>query len=246
MAVRVQEAVLRQSLVGPEKERYVNRLFSSIAPKYDLMNTVISFGKHKSWRRLAVRMSKLPESGKALDVATGTGDFALDLADAAGTNGYVVGTDFCAPMLDLARQKLAAHSNIELVTGNAESLPFDSDLFDCVTIGFGLRNVSDVPTAVAEMARVTKSGGRVVSLEILGPRSKLLQPFWRAYFFQIMPRMARIFGAEREPYDYLPDSVARFHSREELVNIFRSCGLEEVQVRNLMFGVVCIHMGTKR
>jgi demethylmenaquinone methyltransferase/2-methoxy-6-polyprenyl-1,4-benzoquinol methylase len=210
------------------------------------MNSVISLGKHKGWRKLAVRMSGLHEGGTALDVATGTGDFALELANAVGPTGKVIGADFCAPMLDLAKQKLKGCGIIELVAGNAESLPFPSDTFNCATIGFGLRNVANVAAAVAEMARVTKSEGRVISLEILGPRLKLLQPLWRTYFFRVMPRAAHLFGAEREPYDYLPDSVARFYSREELTDIFRDCGLVDVQVRDLTFGVVCIHMGTKR
>ena len=237
---------MHEKLVGKEKERYIIRLFGAIAPKYDLLNNVISMGKHKRWRRLAVSMSGLVTGGKAIDVATGTGDFALELSHAAGENGYIIGTDFCIPMLDLASRKLQGQPGIELVTANAESLPFASDLFDCATIGFALRNVADVRATIAEMVRVTKPGGRVISLEIVGPQSKALQPLWRFYFHKIMPLIAQSIGAERKHYEYLPDSVAHFYSREELADIFRNCGLCDLQIRNLTFGIVCIHMGIKR
>jgi demethylmenaquinone methyltransferase/2-methoxy-6-polyprenyl-1,4-benzoquinol methylase len=231
-------------LVGSEKERYVNRLFASIAPKYDLLNSVISLGRHRRWRKRAVSMCRLAAGGTALDVATGTGDFALELSGAAGETGHVVGVDFCGPMLELARSKVSGKS-ISLAAANAESLPFASDTFDCSTIGFALRNVADVRSAISEMARVTKHGGRVTSLEIVGPTSRVLGPLWRLYFFRLMPKIARLFGAEKEPYEYLPDSVARFYSREELAEMFRECGLTDVEVHNLMFGIVCIHMGIK-
>lgn len=240
------EVNLGEKLVGRNKETYVNRLFASIAPKYDLLNSVISAGRHKKWRKLAVAMSALSLGDTALDVATGTGDFALDLADAVGETGSVIGVDFCEPMLQIAKEKLADRPNIELAAANAEHLPFPVNRFDCVTIGFALRNVADVRATVVEMVRVTKPGGRVTSLEILGPRSKVLRPMWRLYFSKIMPRIAQLFGAEREPYKYLPDSVERFCSREELADIFSKCGLKDVCVRNLMFGFVCIHMGVKQ
>ena len=232
-------------LVGEEKERYVNRLFASIAPKYDLLNSVISLGNHKRWRRLAVAMSGVSSGGTALDVATGTGDFAIDLAGAVGETGRVVGVDFCLPMLDLAAQKTSGLGNISLVAANAECLPFDSDSFDCTTIGFALRNVGNVRSVVSEMARVTKPGGRVVSLEILGPESRVMKALWRLYFSRLMPCVAGMLGAKKEPYEYLPKSVERFCSRNELADIFRQCGMRDVSIRGLMFGIVCIHVGTK-
>lgn len=240
------EGSLSEKLVGRSKETYVNRLFAAIAPKYDLLNSVISAGRHKKWRKTSVAMAELRTGGIALDVATGTGDFALDLANAVGESGRVIGVDFCEPMLRIAGQKLADNPNIALAVANAEHLPFNSDSFDCSTIGFALRNVSDVRAAVSEMARVTKPGGRVVSLEILGPRSRAFRPMWRLYFSRIMPGVAQLFGADREPYEYLPDSVERFCSREELADIFRSCGLSNICIKDLMFGIVCIHMGVKQ
>ena len=182
-------------LAGREKERYVEGLFGSIAPKYDLMNSIISLGKHKGWRRLAVRMAELKPGAMAIDVATGTGDFALELASAVGDAGLVVGTDFCRSMIGLAAEKSASKKTIELVIANAENLPFASNTFDCATIGFALRNVADVPATIKEITRVIKPGGRVISLEIVGPHLRILQPLWKLYFFRIMPRLATLFGA---------------------------------------------------
>lgn len=235
-----------EKLVGGQKQRYIDRLFAGIAPKYDLLNSVISLGRHKAWRRAAVRMSGLAAGSRAVDVATGTGDFALELARAVGSTGRVVGVDFCGPMLDLAARKLARRQIISLVRANAEHLPFAADAFDCAAIGFALRNVSSVPATIAEMSRVVKPGGRVISLEIVGPGSRLLVPVWRLYLFGLVPRLAQAFRARREPYDYLRHSVQGFCSREELAGIFRECGLVDIRIRDLTFGVVCIHMGTKR
>ena len=256
------EAGLQEKLAGSEKERYINRLFATIAPRYDLLNSVISLGNHKRWRKTAVRMSGLTKGGKALDAATGTGDFAIDLARVAGESGMVVGIDFCLPMLEIAARKIGERSTrhaepvearrmsgespITLAAANAESLPFESESFDCATIGFALRNVSSVPATIAELARVVKPGGRVVSLEMVRPTAPILTPLWRMYFFKVMPALARIFGAEGEAYDYLPRSVARFYSREELAEVFRDSGLSNVTARGLMLGLVCIHMGIKQ
>ena len=236
---------MREKLVGRQKEQYVNRIFGLAAPKYDLLNSIISFGRHRRWRRTAAAMAGPLPGGTALDVASGTGDLALELSRIVGGTGRVVAADFCKPMLELAARKIAGRAGITLVAANAERLPFAANTFDCAAIGFALRNVSSVPATIAEMVRVIKPGGRVISVEIVGPRSRLLAPLWRSYFFWLMPRLAQIFGAQREPYDYLPDSVAGFYSREELADIFDDCGLKDVGVRNLTFGVVCIHMGTK-
>lgn len=237
---------MREKLAGSEKERYINQLFGSIAPRYDLLNSVISLGRHRAWRRKAVRMSGLARGGTALDVATGTGDFACELALAAGDGGRVVGADFCEPMLRLARAKLKSQTSIGLAAANAERLPFASNTFDCATIGFALRNVASVSSTIAEMSRVIKPGGRVISLEIVRPGSGAFGALWRLYFFRIMPKIAQAFGGKREPYSYLPDSVARFYSREELAGIFEDCGLVDVHFFSLMLGTVCIHIGTKQ
>lgn len=237
---------MRAGLSGRDKEQYVNKLFATVAPKYDLLNSVISVGRHKSWRRIAVKMAALNTGNSAIDVACGTGDFAFELSKAVGSNGSVVATDFCVPMIDLASVKLAKAPNITLAGANAQYLPFSDDSFDCATIGFGLRNVASVPSTISEMTRVIKPGGRVISLEILGPSSRYMKPLWDLYFGVIMPKVALVFGGKREPYRYLPESVVRFYSRKEVTEIFESCGLTDVKIRNLMFGTVCIHIGTKK
>lgn len=223
-------------------------LFSSVAPKYDLLNTVLSLARHKAWRRFAVSKSGLEPGGSALDVCCGTGDFALELAGRVEKNGRVVGVDFSGPMIDLARQKAKRLGCewVNFIEANALDLPFADGSFDCATVGFGLRNVADVRVALSEMARVVRPGGKVISLEIGTARPPLLSLTWKLCFRALTPRTARLFGAERGAYEYLPRSVEQFMSREELAAEFERAGLCEVSVYNLMFGVVYVHVGTKR
>jgi demethylmenaquinone methyltransferase/2-methoxy-6-polyprenyl-1,4-benzoquinol methylase len=237
---------LPHSPIGDSKEEFVNALFARVARRYDHLNDIISLRQHRRWRRIAVRVSGVRAGDVALDVATGTGDFAAELARAVGGEGGVVGVDFCETMLDLARRKLAALPQASLVRARAENLPFTDGAFDCVTTGFALRNVSDIRKVVSEMARVTRPGGRVVSLEIVGPEGRLLRPFWRLYFQGAMPRFARLFGGDPEAYGYLPDSVDSFCSRAELADVLRECGLVDVRITNLALGTVCIHRGTRQ
>jgi len=230
-----------------EKEAYVEGLFSAIAPRYDLLNTVLSLTRHKAWRRFAVSESGLSLGGRALDVCCGTGDFAFELAGKSGGGGRVIGADFSLPMIGLARKKAGRRDcrSVEFIAANACRLPFADDSFDCVTVGFGLRNVADVQVALDEMARVTKPGGRVLSLEIMGVRSSFLALPWKLYFRALGPRAARLFGGSREAYDYLPRSVERFMSREDLARRFARSGLVDVGFRDLMFGAVSLHVGVK-
>jgi len=231
---------------GPTKERYIEDLFAAIAPRYDFLNTIISFNRHKAWRRFAVRLARLSPGAAALDVAAGTGDFAIELARAVGPEGRVTAIDFCEPMVEIGRRKTSGlQPAVNWVIGGAMSLPFASDTFDCAVIGFALRNVASVPRVISEMTRVVKPGGRVVSLEINRPTSALLSPFWGLYFYRLVPAVAKAFGGKREPYRYLPMSVKRFYSRQELVDIMINTGLSDVRVHNLTMGVVCAHVGVK-
>ena len=236
-----------EDLKGRRKEAYVEGLFSSIAPKYDLLNSVLSLSRHKAWRRYAVSKSGLEHGGSALDVCCGTGDFAFELAKRAGAGGRIVGIDFSLPMIELARRKAKrrAHRSVSFLAANVCALPFANDSFDCVTIGFGLRNVADVGVALAEMARVTRPGGKVISLEISRVRSALVSLPWRLYFYALTPYTATAFRTKREAYEYLPRSVKEFMSREELSKEFGDCGLRDVACRDLTFGAVCVHIGTK-
>jgi demethylmenaquinone methyltransferase/2-methoxy-6-polyprenyl-1,4-benzoquinol methylase len=232
---------------GREKEAYVEELFSSIAPRYDLLNSIISLNRHKRWRRFAVAQANLKEGDVVLDVASGTGDFAVELAKSVGESGIVAATDFCRPMAALGCRKVRTlgYRNIAFALANAESLPFPDDTFDCATIGFALRNVADVQATLIEMTRVVKPGGRVISLEISRPQSVFIKPFWKLYFYGLLPFIARVFKGKREPYEYLPNSVTHFHSREQLAKEMQIAGMEDIRIINLTLGVVCVHVGVK-
>lgn len=233
-------------LTGGDKEAFVRSLFSAIAPRYDLLNSLMSLSRHRAWRRLAVKLARVGLGDSALDVCCGTGDFAFDLARAVGPEGRVVGVDFAEPMLDIARAKARriGLDRVEFTAGNALELPFEDGSFDCVTVGFGLRNVSDVSAAVAEMARVAKPGGRVLSLEIFGRTHGIASLPWR-FFARFVPWAAGVLRTNRSAYAYLPWSVEKFMSREELSREFENNRLAEVIRRDLMLGTVCIHIGTK-
>jgi demethylmenaquinone methyltransferase/2-methoxy-6-polyprenyl-1,4-benzoquinol methylase len=230
-----------------KKEAYVEGLFSSIASKYDLLNSVMSLHMHKAWRRFAVGKCGVGPGSNALDVCCGTGDFAIELAKAVGEAGSVVGVDFSLQMLELAKQKVrrSGYGWVSFLEANACSLPFEDNAFDCVTVGFGLRNVADLGKAVSEMVRVTRPGGKIVCLEISKVTNPLLMLPWQLYFYVLTPYIARLFQGRKEAYEYLPRSVKGFVSREELAAEFERQGLRDVEYRDLTFGAVCVHVGTK-
>jgi demethylmenaquinone methyltransferase/2-methoxy-6-polyprenyl-1,4-benzoquinol methylase len=237
-------ANVRPLYVG-DKERYVRDMFASIAPQYDRLNTILSFNRHKAWRRYAVRLARVHPGSCCLDVCSGTGDFAIDLARAAGREGRVIGSDFCEPMVRCGVHKTAhARGAISMMVANAEQLPYPSSVFDVATVGFGIRNVAHIDRALEELARVVKPGGRVVVLEFTRPRDRWYSPLLDFYLFRLLPRIGGALSC-REAYTYLPESMKRFVSREELASAMQLAGLCDVQVRDLNFGTVCIHLGTK-
>lgn len=230
-----------------EKEAYVEGLFSSIAGKYDLMNSILSLSRHRAWRRFAVSKASLKPGDSALDACCGTGDFAFELARAVGDTGSVVGVDFSAPMIGLAKAK-ATRSNArgtEFLIANACEMPFPDASFDCVTIGFGVRNLADINAGLAEMARVLKPGGRLVCLETGQVRSMPIRLLWQTCFRLFSPLAAMLMGTKRSAYEYLPRTAKEFLSREELAGRFEDHGLVDVEVTDLMFGAVCVHVGSK-
>ena len=218
-------------------------MFDRIAGRYDLMNTVMSAGMHHRWRSRAVELARLRAGGSALDVCCGTGDLALALAERVGPEGRVVGLDFSAPMLDLAKAKPQAGAPVTWVQGNALELPFDDGEFDAATVGFGARNVVDLERGIAEMARVVRPGGRVVVLEITTPRRPPLKWFYAVWFDRIVPLLGTLAG-DRDAYTYLPSSVRRFPPAEDLAALMHGAGLDEVRYVILAGGIIAIHAGT--
>ncbi len=226
----------------------MTRMFGRISRRYDLLNTVMTGGRHYAWRRIAVRMAMEDLSGPALDVATGTGDFAFDLARSPDVSS-VVGVDFTRPMLDIAKRKSDRNGlsdRVSFSVGDAHSLPFPDDHFACATVGFGIRNFIDPPASLREMTRVIKPGGRVVSLEIFrhdgrGPLGKLVP----LHFRWVTPWLGSILAGDREAYTYLPQSVYEFVSPEALSETMESAGLTAVRYKSLGMGAVAIHVGVK-
>lgn len=230
-----------------EKARLVREMFAGIAARYDLLNDILSFRRHHAWRRAAVRLTGLSAGDRALDVCTGTGDLALALAGRLGPRGRVIGSDFCRPMLELGRAKVRGcrAAPIDLLVADALRLPFGTGVFDAVTVAFGIRNVADVPRAMAEMARVARQGGRVVVLEFTQPERGPIAAVIRWYQEVVLPAIGAALS-RAEAYRYLPRSIRGFHNARELAGIMEAVGLADIQVHYLNLGSVCIHVGTKR
>lgn len=229
------------------KHDYVREMFDAIAPTYDRLNSLLSGPLHHWWRRVAVRQAALQPGDHALDVCTGTGDLAFELLRAVGTSGHIDATDFSAPMLRLGEEKARARnrSNIVWQIADTQNLPFAADSFDAVTVGFGIRNVADVPLGIREMARVAKPGGRVVILEFGQPTNPAFNAVYSWYSKHIMPRVGGLVSGRKTAYEYLPESVAAFYTRAEIADMMRSAGLDNISVTNLTFGTVVVHLGTK-
>jgi len=230
---------------GPDKARFVGEMFSRIAGRYDLMNGLMTFGMHHAWRRVAARQTIPAPDGPALDLATGTADLALELAE-LHPHRLIVGADFSLGMLDVARGKLVhgnPHGRLRLVAADALALPFEDRAFACVTSAFLLRNLVDLEEGLREMKRVTRSGGRVVALEITQPALAGFSRLFRLYFHHLVPRIGRLVSGDPEAYSYLPQSVDRFMTPERLKALMERVGLKAVTWRRLGMGTVTIHSG---
>lgn len=219
-------------------------MFGRIASRYDLLNTVMTGGRHHAWRSQALRWVNPRKFETALDVGCGTADFAIALSRYHVK--HTVGLDIARPMLDIGQEKLARHrmlGSIDLIVGDASHLPFPDASFDITVTAFTLRNVPDVELALSEMLRVTRPGGKVVSLDIVKRNPGILDPILGIYFHRIMPLLGSLVAGDREAYTYLPDSVDAFLSTAELSNIMKRVGFKNVTSRNLALGTVAIHMG---
>lgn len=237
-----------QQVPWGDKARRVRGVFDSVARNYDLMNDLMSGGAHRLWKRFTLSLTGLRPGQRALDVAGGTGDLTAGLARQVGERGLVVLSDINAAMLARGRDRLIERGvigNVDYVQANAERLPFGSNLFDCVTIGFGLRNVTDKPAALASMYRVLKPGGQLLVLEFSHPVLPGLGSVYDAYSFRVLPLIGKVVAHDEASYRYLAESIRMHPPQEELLGMMQAAGLEGCRYHNLAGGIVAVHRGYK-
>jgi len=228
-----------------EKARRVGEVFRSVAPSYDVMNDLMSLGLHRWWKRFALEMSGVREGSRVLDVASGSGDLAAAFARRVGATGQVWMTDINAAMLAVGRDKLIDQGVFTpLALCDAEKLPFPDGTFDCVSVAFGLRNMTHKDRALAEMARVARPGGRVIVLEFSRPWKPLARAY-DAYSFSVLPALGKYVAKDEAAYRYLAESIRMHPDQEQLKSMMQAAGLERVDYFNLAAGVVALHRGYK-
>jgi demethylmenaquinone methyltransferase/2-methoxy-6-polyprenyl-1,4-benzoquinol methylase len=230
-----------------ERNRRIGEMFSSIAPRYDLLNRLLSFGRDRQWRRQAAAGALPPLGGRHLDVATGTADVALELLRQKGAGAFVVGSDISLEMMRIGREKASRGGwagRTAFVRAPGEALPFRTGVFDSASIAFGIRNVSDRALGISEMCRVVRPGGRVVVLEFSRPEGSFFGALYRYYFLRVLPRIGGILS-KRSAYAYLPESVQAFPSPAAFAEMMRSAGCAAVDFRPLTFGIVTLYVGTR-
>jgi demethylmenaquinone methyltransferase / 2-methoxy-6-polyprenyl-1,4-benzoquinol methylase len=234
-----------QQVPVTEKQQRVAGVFTSVARKYDVMNDLMSLGIHRLWKRFVIDLASVRPGERVLDVAGGTGDLAREFARQAGAQGLVILSDINAAMLGEGRARLADKGvvNVPLAQANAEKLPFAEASFDCITIGFGLRNVTDKDAALRSMTRCLKPGGRLLVLEFSRPLSEPLSRVYDQYSFKLLPLMGRLVANDAESYRYLAESIRMHPDQATLKGMMESAGLSRVQVYNLTGGIVAVHRG---
>lgn len=231
----------------PDRPAYVQTMFARIARRYDLMNRLMTFGQDRRWRRLVVQQARLRPGAVLLDIATGTGDIAFEARQQV-PGARIVAADFTLGMLRVGQQReRAGGSGAPLAWQGADALqlPYAARSFDAVTSGYLLRNVSDIPRALAEQVRVLKPGGRLVTLDTTPPPRNLLRPLIQFHLKWVIPLLGRIVAGDSSAYRYLPESTLSFKTAEELAELMRAAGLVEVGFRRLMFGTMAVHWGTR-
>ncbi|MBS93770.1 MAG: bifunctional demethylmenaquinone methyltransferase/2-methoxy-6-polyprenyl-1,4-benzoquinol methylase UbiE [Chromatiales bacterium] len=235
-----------EQVATPDKQRRVREVFDSVAGNYDLMNDLMSLGAHRVWKAFALARTGLRPGDTALDLAAGTGDLTAGLAKQVGADGRVFHTDINAAMLAEGSDRLLDRGlggNITSLQVNAEQLPFAASMMNCITIGFGLRNVTDKQAALDEMARVVKPGGRVLVLEFSKPVLKWLEPVYDLYSFRVLPALGKLIANDAESYRYLAESIRMHPDQNELLDMMQSAGLEDCICHNLSGGIVALHIG---
>lgn len=230
-----------------EKHEKVHRVFQKIYRKYDAMNSLISFNRHKTWRRKANQIVSAEKGDHVIDVCCGTGDWTISLAEAVGPEGSVVGLDFSDNMLKIANSKKEASQleNVILVNGDAMSIPYEEGSFDRATIGFGLRNVPDYLTVLKEINRVLRPGGTLVCMETSQTKIPVYRQLYLFYFRIIMPLLGKLFAGSYKEYAWLNESASKFPDQETLTGLFVNAGFEQVSVNSLMGGIAAIHSARK-
>lgn len=231
-----------------KKEEYVHGVFENIAHRYDLMNSLLSFRRHKAWRNFTMKKVAVKPGETALDVACGTADWTIALAKSS-QSGQIIGIDFSEKMLAVGTRKineLNLDKQISLQHGNAMELPFPDNSFNYATIGFALRNVPDIERVLQEMKRVVKPGGKVVSLELSKPNWPPFRKLYYLYFYKILPFLGKLFANRYEQYAWLPESLTNFPDQKELAEIFSRVGLSDIEVYPLTGGICALHIGHKR
>jgi demethylmenaquinone methyltransferase/2-methoxy-6-polyprenyl-1,4-benzoquinol methylase len=231
-----------------QKAGRVREVFASVAGKYDVMNDLMSFGVHRLWKRFALSLTGLKPGQRALDVAGGTGDLAAGMLRQVGKEGHVVLSDINPAMLELGRDRLldaGMAGNALCLVADAERLPFEDASFDCVTIGFGLRNVTDKAAALRSMHRVLKTGGQLLVLEFSTPVAPGLKPAYDAYSFKVLPLLGRLVAGDAASYRYLAESIRMHPDQQTLLDMLKGAGFEQTRYHNLSGGIVALHRGYK-
>ncbi|MES9943144.1 MAG: bifunctional demethylmenaquinone methyltransferase/2-methoxy-6-polyprenyl-1,4-benzoquinol methylase UbiE [Candidatus Thiodiazotropha sp. 6PLUC2] len=231
-----------------EKAGRVREVFDSVANKYDLMNDLMSFGVHRIWKRHTIELSGVRKGQRVLDLAAGTGDLSARFSGLVGSDGEVVFSDINAAMLGQGRDRMIDEgrvANVRYVQADAQHLPFPDDHFDCVTIGFGLRNVTDKQLALNDIFRVLKPGGRLLVLEFSKPVHKPLQKIYDLYSFSLLPKIGKLVTQDEESYRYLAESIRMHPDQETLKGMLEHAGFDRCDYFNLTGGVVAIHRGYK-
>jgi len=230
------------------KAGMVADVFHSVASRYDLMNDLMSGGIHRIWKRFTIELSGVRRGNAVLDIAGGTGDLAARFADIVGPQGRVVLADINDSMLQVGRDKLldrGKQGNLEFVQADAQFLPFPDDSFDCITIAFGLRNVTDKDTALRSMLRVLKPGGRLLVLEFSKPENQLLSKAYDTYSFRVLPLMGRLVANDSDSYQYLAESIRMHPDQDTLREMMEDAGFSRCEYHNMTGGVVALHKGVK-
>ncbi|UZE96765.1 bifunctional demethylmenaquinone methyltransferase/2-methoxy-6-polyprenyl-1,4-benzoquinol methylase UbiE [Alkalimarinus alittae] len=237
-----------QQVKTEDKVNHVAEVFHSVASKYDMMNDLMSMGIHRLWKRFTIELSGVRKGHKVLDLAGGTGDLTMKFSDIVGAEGTVVLADINDSMLKVGRDRLmdkGYSSNIEVVQANAEELPFPDNFFNCVTIAFGLRNVTDKDKALRSITRVLKPGGKLLVLEFSKPENPLLTKAYDLYSFTALPVMGKLIAGDSESYKYLAESIRMHPDQETLKGMMENAGLVNCRYHNMTGGIVALHTGVK-